>query len=153
MTERIFSSLTIGRWTENTHAHDETALGIDWDNCRYVKFNRGRKHGSWQLRGLELVVYFSLTPGSAPMEYVICNQVPGTQTWISVKDPEQPYWTMVWSPLGLRKFQVHYMNMSVELLRDELSQAIEGAVETADVMEADLAAQVHVAADVEFECP
>ena len=86
-----------GRFHENFRNLDELALGFSSSRGRYATFNGNAKHGSWQLRRDELVIYFGHGEISGPdnLKWMVFQQNPGTRLWIAVKDNDARDYTCV----------------------------------------------------------
>ena len=97
---KSFSWVPMWRWLATDQILDEVMLAKDLDGRQRVTFNRNQRHGSWNMiSSTHLRVECShLGPGHRT-KWCIFQSVPGTGTWIGIKDEHDLQWSIVLSEL------------------------------------------------------
>ena len=97
---KSFSWVPMWRWLATDQILDEVMLTKDLDGQQRVTFNRSQRHGSWNMiSSTHLRVECShLGPGHKT-KWCVFQSVPGTGTWIGMKDEHDLQWSIVLSEL------------------------------------------------------
>jgi hypothetical protein len=97
---KSFSWMPMWRWLATDQILDEVMLTKDLDGQQRVTFNRSQRHGSWNMiSSTHLRVECShLGPGHKT-KWCVFQSVPGTGTWIGMKDERDLQWSIILSEL------------------------------------------------------
>ena len=94
-----FAWIPIWRWAEaREQMLDEVTLGTRSNHQSFVRFNGGREHGSWRFEQNKFLRVDLSVRGEDPTKFVIFQLIPGTLTWIGVKDLDELSWTVIMAP-------------------------------------------------------
>ena len=93
-----FAWIAIWRWMQTTQYLDEIVLLKEPNGNQRCTFNRNTPHGSWNMvGGTHLRIECTFQDPGERCKWCILQNVPGTGTWIGVKDEDDLQWTIIMS--------------------------------------------------------
>ena len=98
---KSFAWTALWRWEDTSHYLDEIALVWTATRARKVVFNGGTQHGHWEYLDMKYLRVMMNVHGEAGeqregLKFVVFQKVPGTTTWIGIKDVDHS-WTVILS--------------------------------------------------------
>ena len=102
-TCRKMAWTALWRWVDTTHHLDEVTFACAQDGHRIVSFNGNGWHGSWRMvHGMYLHVTLNCRyPVAEGVKWVTFQNVPGTATWIGIKDSQVLGWNVILTNIGM----------------------------------------------------
>ena len=97
---KAFAWTALWRWTDTTQYLDEVRLFVTPEVLRLVSFNDNPLQGTWRLEHRKILhVEINVHGPHTYTNWVKLQNVPGTSTWIGIKDPDDHGWTVILSEL------------------------------------------------------